>query len=59
MNIMIGDLFFGSEGWAAMSDQGFQAFKGESNELIMVEKPNAASPAATAPACTWRTSWRR
>jgi hypothetical protein len=39
LNIMIGNLFYGTEGWAAMSDQGFQAFKGESNELIMVERP--------------------
>ena len=23
---MIGDLFYGTEGWAAMSDEGFQAF---------------------------------
>ena len=36
---MIGNLFYGTEGWAAMSDQGFQAFKGESNELIMEELP--------------------
>ena len=39
LNVMVGDLFYGSEGWAAMSDQGFQAFKGESNELIMEERP--------------------
>ena len=39
INVAIGNLFYGSEGWAAMSDQGFQAFKGESNELIMEEKP--------------------
>lgn len=37
LNIMIGNLFYGSEGWAAMSDRGFQAFKGESNELVMEE----------------------
>jgi hypothetical protein len=36
---MVGNLFYGSEGWAAMSDRGFQAFKGESNELVMEEKP--------------------
>ncbi|HEV2448217.1 MAG TPA: Gfo/Idh/MocA family oxidoreductase [Candidatus Sulfopaludibacter sp.] len=40
LNIMIGNLFYGTEGWAAMSDQGFQAFKGESNELIMEEHPD-------------------
>jgi predicted dehydrogenase len=38
MNVMVGDLFYGTEGWAAMAD-GFQAFKGESNELIMEERP--------------------
>ena len=38
LNIMVGNLFYGSEGWAAMSDQGFQAFKGESNELVMEER---------------------
>jgi predicted dehydrogenase len=45
LNIMIGNLFYGTEGWAAMSDQGFQAFKGESNELVMDERPerNASS----------------
>ncbi len=37
LNIMIGNLFYGTEGWAAMNDQGFQAFKGESNELVMEE----------------------
>ena len=37
LNIMVGNLFYGSEGWAAMSDRGFQAFKGESNELVMEE----------------------
>ena len=40
LNITIGNLFYGTEGWAAMSDQGFQAFKGESNELIMEEHPD-------------------
>jgi predicted dehydrogenase len=39
LNVMVGNLFYGTEGWAAMSDAGFQAFKGESNELIMEEKP--------------------
>ncbi len=40
INIQTGDLFYGTEGWAAMSDGGFQAFKGESNELIMDERPD-------------------
>jgi len=38
LNIGVGDLFYGSDGWAAMSDQGFQAYKGDSSELIMEEK---------------------
>src|SRR5262249_28924475 len=29
VNVMIGDLFYGTEGWAVQSDQGFQAYKGE------------------------------
>ena len=39
LNVMIGNLFYGTEGWAAMSNEGFQAFKGDSNELIMEERP--------------------
>ena len=39
MNIGVGNLFYGSEGWAAMGDQGFQAYKGDSSELIMEERP--------------------
>ena len=39
LNVMVGNLFYGTEGWAAMSDGGFQAFKGDSNELIMDLKP--------------------
>jgi predicted dehydrogenase len=35
LNIMVVNLFYGTEGWAAMNDEGFQAFKGESNELVM------------------------
>ena len=52
---MVGNLFYGTEGWAAMSDQGFQAYKGESNELIMEERPERGT-AAMPPACTCRTS---
>jgi predicted dehydrogenase len=40
LNIMIGDLFYGTEGWAMQSDQGFQAYKGDSYELIMEERPD-------------------
>ena len=39
LNVMVGNLFYGTEGWAAMNDQGFQAFKGDSNELVMDLKP--------------------
>ena len=36
--VTVGNLFYGTEGWAAMNDQGFQAFKGEGNELVMEER---------------------
>src|SRR5262249_7327660 len=39
INVGVGNLFYGSEGWASMSDQGFQAYKGDSSELIMEERP--------------------
>jgi predicted dehydrogenase len=39
LDIMVGNLFYGTNGWAAMSDAGFQAFHGESNELFMDERP--------------------
>jgi predicted dehydrogenase len=39
LNVGVGVLFYGSEGWAAMSDQGFQAYRGDSSELIMEERP--------------------
>jgi len=39
LNITVGNLFYGSEGWAAMTGRGFQAFKGDSNELVMEERP--------------------
>jgi predicted dehydrogenase len=45
LNVMVGNLFYGSNGWAAMSDAGFQAFKGESNELIMDERPERGGDA--------------
>jgi hypothetical protein len=35
----VGNLFYGSDGWAAMSDSGFQAYKGNSSELIMEDRP--------------------
>ena len=42
---LIGNLFYGTEGWAAMTDQGFQAFRGESNELVMEERPEGDASA--------------
>ena len=38
-NVTIGNLFYGSEGWASTDDMGFQAYKGESSELVMEERP--------------------
>jgi hypothetical protein len=35
LNIQVGDLFYGSEGWAVMDGNAFQAYKGESSELVM------------------------
>ncbi len=43
LNVGVGNLFYGSEGWAVMSDQGFQAYKGDSSELIMEEKPDRSA----------------
>ena len=34
INATVGNLFYGSEGWASMDDMGFQAYKGESSELV-------------------------
>jgi predicted dehydrogenase len=36
---VIGNLFFGSDGWMAVDANGFQVYKGEKNEKIMDEKP--------------------
>lgn len=47
INVGVGNLFYGSEGWASMSDQGFQAYKGDSSELIMDERPEGGSGDAT------------
>jgi hypothetical protein len=44
----VGNLFYGSEGWAAMNDDGFQAYKGNSSELILDLKTEGNSKAATA-----------
>lgn len=34
LNVMIGNLFYGTEGWMSMNDAGYQVYKGESSELI-------------------------
>ena len=47
LNVAVGNLFYGSEGWAAMSDQGFQAYKGDSSELIMEERPERGAGDST------------
>ena len=39
INVTVGNLFYGSDGWASMNDAGFQAYKGESGELVMEEHP--------------------
>ncbi len=39
INVMVGDLFFGTEGWAVQSDMGFVAYKGESGEVAFEEHP--------------------
>jgi len=36
--------FTESEGWASMDDAGFQAYKGESGELVMEEHPERGGP---------------
>jgi hypothetical protein len=46
LNVAVGNLFYGSDGWASMSDQGFQAYKGESSELIMEERPERGAAGA-------------
>jgi predicted dehydrogenase len=47
INVMVGNLFYGTEGWAAMSDQGFQAYKGESGEVIADERPERGADGTT------------
>lgn len=48
VNVGVGNLFYGSEGWAAMNDQGFQAYKGDSSELILEERNDRGSGDSTA-----------
>jgi len=39
LNVMVGNLFYGTEGWASMNDQGFIAYKGEGNEIVLETRP--------------------
>ena len=34
----VGDLFYGSDGWMAVDDDGFKVYKGDKSELAMAEK---------------------
>jgi len=47
-NIMIGNLFYGTEGWMATSDQGYQVYKGESSELMDEGRPERGQPGGDA-----------
>jgi len=38
INVMVGNLFYGTEGWMSMNDTGYQIYKGESSELVTDEK---------------------
>jgi predicted dehydrogenase len=38
LNITVGNLFYGAEGWMSMNDSGYQIYKGESGELLQEEK---------------------
>jgi predicted dehydrogenase len=46
---VIGDLFFGSEGWMSVDLEGFQVYKGEKNEKVMDEKHGEDRTWPTAP----------
>jgi predicted dehydrogenase len=46
----VGDLFYGSEGWMAMSQTGFQVYKGEQGEKVMDEgSPRRGGDGGNAP----------
>jgi len=47
LNVMVGDLFYGTEGWASMSDAGFIAYKGEGSQVVMEERPERGAGDAT------------
>jgi len=54
---MTGNMIYGTEGWAAMSDQGFQAFKGESSEMIMELRPERGPNGEDPTSLHMRISW--
>jgi predicted dehydrogenase len=45
LNITVGNLFYGTEGWMSMNDAGYQVYKGESSELIAEEKSERGADA--------------
>jgi len=45
LNVTIGNLFYGTEGWMSMDNNGYQIYKGESNELLADEKAEPGSDA--------------
>jgi predicted dehydrogenase len=38
LNVTVGNLFYGDNGWMSMTDAGYQMYKGEGNELIGEER---------------------
>ncbi|MCX6620282.1 MAG: Gfo/Idh/MocA family oxidoreductase [Acidobacteria bacterium] len=46
---VIGNLFFGSEGWMSVDLEGFQVYKGEQSEKIMDERRTESQSWPTAP----------
>src|SRR5262249_23885993 len=47
LNVGVGNLFYASDAWAAMSDQAFRAYKGDSSELIMEERSDRGAGDST------------
>jgi len=39
LNVTVGNLFYGTNGWMSMNDGGCQFYKGESGEMIQEDKP--------------------
>ncbi len=44
MNVTIGNLFYGTDGWMAMSDAGVVAYKGDGGEVVLDQKPERGAP---------------